>query len=77
MKIVIRNLTKYIQLEINNFRKIRKTKYESELIVPALTPHLKKKRIEKAKFLNQIIKDYYYDKKHRLNEKSNASRRII
>ena len=69
---VIRNLTKYIQLEINNFRKIRKTKYESELIVPALTPHLKKKRIEKAKFLNQIIKDYYYDEKHRLNEKRPA-----
>ena len=69
---VIRNLTKYLQLEINNFRKIRKTKYESELIVPALTPHLKMKRIEKAKFLNQIIKEYYYDEKHRLNEKRPA-----
>ena len=75
---VIRNLTKYLQLEINNFRKIRKTKYESELIVPALTPHLKKKRIEKAKFLNQIIKHYYYDKKHRLNEKRPAvSNKVI
>ena len=67
---VIKNLTRFIQLKINNIRKIKKTKYESELIVPSMTPYLRESKIKKSKFLRQKIEDYYKDTTcPRLNEK--------